>query len=168
MLDSDGVIVRCVARAAARTRRSALGGMLVVALVLASLGASAGIAMRSLSDPSQPMFSSPAPVPARVSDATATELALVRASSLPRVEQAAGPGPATGATFTDTTASRSVHAATRRGARGDAAHTPRVHPARPSAGAARGASHVDVARPRAHASAQATRGGGAAARPARH
>jgi hypothetical protein len=85
MLDSDGIVVRGLARMAAAARRSAVVGMLVVGLVLASLGAFAGVAIRSLSDPPQPASAAPA----RAADATATEHPLVRAPSAPRVEQAA-------------------------------------------------------------------------------
>jgi hypothetical protein len=86
MLDSDGLIVRTVAHAAATARRSALAGLICGGLVLASLGAFAGVAIRSLSDPAQPAMATAM----RAADATAIEYPLIRALSAPRVEQAGG------------------------------------------------------------------------------
>jgi hypothetical protein len=91
IVDGDALLPRAAARAAGvarAARKSVVGGMAIAGIVLAALGASAGVALRSLSDPSQV-----APLAAaHISDATVSEPPLVRAAGASRVEGTAGGG----------------------------------------------------------------------------
>jgi hypothetical protein len=88
IVDGDAVLQRAAARAlllARVARTSAVGSMAIAGVLLAALGASAGVALRSLSDPS---LAAPSPA-VLVSDTTMNEHPLVRAPAPDRVERTA-------------------------------------------------------------------------------
>jgi hypothetical protein len=128
IVDGDPVLLRAAARAAGvahAARKSVLGSMAIVGILLAALGASAGVALRSLSDPSQ-VASSPA---AHVSDAIATEAPLVRAAAPARVESApASKAASDQSTSAGTDRTRTVSSPTAYRARaGEPSHRPAPH-----------------------------------------
>jgi hypothetical protein len=76
-VDADGMFARAVVRATGAVgafRRSVIGGLLGAAVLLAALGGSAGVVLRSLSDPALPEAAapSPSPVPSAPAPAVAT------------------------------------------------------------------------------------------------
>jgi hypothetical protein len=169
LVDADGALLRAVARgrrAFGAVRRSALGTMIGAAVLLAALGGSAGVALRSLSDPAQ---LSPMAVP--VADAPSPERLLVvpeaplatappvRAETAPSEPSPApvgtGSPPAPAAQEAPVPASRAGAAQSSIGARGARARIVRPpHGATPRSGISprgRGhpsAAHSDARRPR--------------------